>query len=536
MNGKIVSGITLTLFLLISTLTLTFNIQPVKASETIYIRADGSIDPPTAPLQRSGDIYTFTSNISDSIVIERDSIVLDGNGYGIEGDGSGEGFDLSNRNNVTVKNTHVKGFDHGIYLYYSGTWYGNTILNNTCNSAVYLYYSYRNNVTENIIKSAQVRVEHSNDNTIASNTIENGWLGLLYGSSSNVVRENVVAYTCKGSGGIELHSSCINNVVESNRLDNNDVGIGISLASDSNIIQKNILDNNTCGIVLVDATNNVIRWNNITNNRGGDPLWAASGVALHWGTNANLVYHNSFINNAWPQAFNELECGNYYNVSYPGGGNYWSDYSGLDSKSGPNQNQPGSDGIGDTPYTFSGGQDGYPLMKPIQPGNHDILVTNITLAKTVVGQNYSTSIDLTVKNQGDCTETFNLTVYANTTVIETQTVNNMLNGTSTVLTFTWNTTGFAKGNYTIRAVADTVLGETYTDDNTRTDGTVLVTIPGDLDGNFTVQLVDLVVLAQAYGSKPGDGNWNPNADIDGNGIVGLTDLVIMARNYGKTDP
>ncbi|MFQ6084384.1 MAG: PKD domain-containing protein, partial [Candidatus Aminicenantia bacterium] len=47
---------------------------------------------------------------------------------------------------------------------------------------------------------------------------------------------------------------------------------------------------------------------------------------------------------------------------YPSGGNYWSDYIGIDLYSGPNQDQPGSDGIGDAPYTFYGGQDNYPFM------------------------------------------------------------------------------------------------------------------------------------------------------------------------------
>jgi len=46
---------------LISTLTLALNIQPVKASGTIYIRADGSIDPPTAPISTDDNVtYTFT--------------------------------------------------------------------------------------------------------------------------------------------------------------------------------------------------------------------------------------------------------------------------------------------------------------------------------------------------------------------------------------------------------------------------------------------------------------------------------------------
>jgi hypothetical protein len=47
MNRKAVSGIMLIL-LLIGMLTLASNIQPVEASGTIYIRADGSVDSPTA--------------------------------------------------------------------------------------------------------------------------------------------------------------------------------------------------------------------------------------------------------------------------------------------------------------------------------------------------------------------------------------------------------------------------------------------------------------------------------------------------------
>jgi hypothetical protein len=45
-----------------------------------------------------------------------------------------------------------------------------------------------------------------------------------------------------------------------------------------------------------------------------------------------------------------------------------------------------------------------------------------------------------------------------------------------------------------------------------------------------------VTLALAYGSKPGDTNWNPNADIDGNGIVDSADLTILALHYGQHYP
>ena len=49
------------------------------------------------------------------------------------------------------------------------------------------------------------------------------------------------------------------------------------------------------------------------------------------------------------------------------GGNYWSDYTGNDYYRGINQDIPGSDGIGDTPYNISGpgnNTDRYPLMSP----------------------------------------------------------------------------------------------------------------------------------------------------------------------------
>jgi hypothetical protein len=54
-----------------------------------------------------------------------------------------------------------------------------------------------------------------------------------------------------------------------------------------------------------------------------------------------------------------------------------------------------------------------------------------------------------------------------------------------------------------------------------------------LNGDGTVGLADLVILAQAYGSKTGDSNWNPVADIDGDGLAGLSDLVILAQHYGQ---
>jgi len=41
----------------------------VKAESTIYIRADGNVEG-TDKIQRDGNVYTFTGEILDSIVVE----------------------------------------------------------------------------------------------------------------------------------------------------------------------------------------------------------------------------------------------------------------------------------------------------------------------------------------------------------------------------------------------------------------------------------------------------------------------------------
>ena len=61
-------------------------------------------------------------------------------------------------------------------------------------------------------------------------------------------------------------------------------------------------------------------------------------------------------------------------------------------------------------------------------------------------------------------------------------------------------------------------------------------IGGDINSDGKVDLQDLVLLANAYGSRPHDAKWNYYADINGNNIVDLVDLVILAKHYGQHNP
>ncbi|MGD0977522.1 MAG: dockerin type I domain-containing protein [Candidatus Bathyarchaeia archaeon] len=167
--------------------------------------------------------------------------------------------------------------------------------------------------------------------------------------------------------------------------------------------------------------------------------------------------------------------------------------------------------------------------------SHDIAVTNVTLLKTVVGEGYPMNINVTAANLGSVSEDFTLTVYANASVMNSQTIS-LASGNTTTVAFVRNTTGFAKGNYTIKAVAEDISREANTTNNTYTAGSVKVTIPGDLNGNGKVELLDLIRLGLSFGSHAGQPKWNPNADIDGNGIVDQSDANILAQHYGQHYP
>jgi len=168
----------------------------------------------------------------------------------------------------------------------------------------------------------------------------------------------------------------------------------------------------------------------------------------------------------------------------------------------------------------------------------DVAVIAVTTSKTgcvpmpTVGQGFPANVTVTVENQGAYTETFNVTAFANSSAIGEQQVT--LNpGENKTLKFIWDTTGFSYGDYTIKAVADTVPGETDTIDNTYIDGVVRVVIPGDINGDGIVDIYDAMLLALRFGVLIVDRKWNPNADINGNAIIDIYDAIILAGHFGK---
>ena len=132
-----ISKVIFLVFLCLTALCMV-NTQQVKSqdSEIVGILSDGSVyssTNATVPIQRDGNMYTFTDDIlGTSFVVQRNNIIIDGAGFNFAGEGE-KGIDLSSTINVTIKNVQLIGsFYYGFYLLESSdiTLTRNTIANN----------------------------------------------------------------------------------------------------------------------------------------------------------------------------------------------------------------------------------------------------------------------------------------------------------------------------------------------------------------------------------------------------------------------
>jgi len=222
----------------------------VKAESTIFIRADGSVEG-TDKIQRDGNVYTFTGDIFDSIVVEKDDIILDGMEYTLQGEGIGEGISLDGRTNVTIKNVHVIDFVPCIYLNNSSN---NEISNNTLTSTVEFgppwviqlrNLSNNNRVSGNIIEQETdwlydnvVDIRKSLYNVIVGNNITSNMrcIGLDNYANHTIISGNTITSTSK-SGEVAFWGY--------NTTFSNNILVGCSLhiyRSSQNTVEDNLVD------------------------------------------------------------------------------------------------------------------------------------------------------------------------------------------------------------------------------------------------------------------------------------------------------
>jgi parallel beta-helix repeat protein len=192
------------------------------ASDTkIYIKQDGSIEPPTANITSADNFtYSFMSDIGQRIVIQKDNIIINGNGHTLLGhsapnygiSGLSYGISIFQRNSVAVTNLTITQFDiAGIGIDKSTNIFifGNIISYNF-NNGMRLYNSSDNTIIGNTITESQMMsgillIDNSNNNTIAANNLEKcgDTPGIsIWDSSGNLIYHNNLFENFKGGAGI----------------------------------------------------------------------------------------------------------------------------------------------------------------------------------------------------------------------------------------------------------------------------------------------------------------------------------------------
>jgi hypothetical protein len=104
-------------------------------------------------------------------------------------------------------------------------------------------------------------------------------------------------------------------------------------------------------------------------------------------------------------------------------------------------------------------------------------------------------------------------------------------GSSIEVTFTWSIAGWSLGKYNVIAYASEVPGEDDVLDNSAYCS-LRVTKPGDVNGDGKINVLDLIIVARAIGTRPGDAKWDPNADVKEDKLINVLDLILVAHYLG----
>jgi hypothetical protein len=172
-----------------------------QSPQGVRIDANGDISPSTAPIQRTGNLYTLTANLQEPVTVERGNAVLDGANNTLLGPGTDQNLFAVNitASNVTIQNLRVSNWKTGVL----GAFDNNTIANNwfTQNSESIAIYGNDYNIVGNDISNSQTAV-YVNDRyarpqgdklLIAQNTLTNNDIAFqIVTSNGTTITQNTV--------------------------------------------------------------------------------------------------------------------------------------------------------------------------------------------------------------------------------------------------------------------------------------------------------------------------------------------------------
>jgi parallel beta-helix repeat protein len=305
------------ILVLLFTFQVAVQVPSVAASPTVYIRPDGRVDPPTVPIQIVGNVYTFTGNVYDRIVIQKSNIVINGAGYILDPSPeyselqAGNGLDLSGCSNITVENLEIRNFYRGIILESSS---GNTFSNNRFTSnaiALDVREGSNNTIIDNTFSANDYAISFSGgiNNILSGNIMNNNSAGFkIFGSELSDFQQSVDAsnlvdgkpvYFLKNKTNIEITPvahpqvgflvliDCDDILVEDVEVAKNEPSL--ALLNCNNVTVRNVTLPNDQPTILVSSTDN----SRITNNNLLDSSGAYCIRLLN--SSHNTVSNNQII-------------------------------------------------------------------------------------------------------------------------------------------------------------------------------------------------------------------------------------------------
>ena len=168
--------------------------------------------------------------------------------------------------------------------------------------------------------------------------------------------------------------------------------------------------------------------------------------------------------------------------------------------------------------------------------SHDVAIMSVTRNSpaTYLAKGSTISIEIVPQNQGLASEICEVQAYANSTLIGQKNVS-LAPGQLSPVVFTWNTSDTAYGVYTITAMVTSVLNETDTADNL-VNSTVMVTVPGDVNGDKIVDIFDAGTISVHWYPGPPMGPlcYDANCDVNHDLTVDIFDIGITSAHWGES--
>ncbi len=202
----------LILIIAMSCLTL-FTAKPVNAQneDTITINADGSISPPTAPIQQEGNTYAVKADFQGNVLIQKSNIVFNGAGRSLQG----YSIKLLEVTNVTIIDLTIRGLPHGSRF---GIILEDSIGCRVNNNTITDVWSF---LGLNGISYEGIHVSGGSSNVFSENVLVNNSIGFYFeNSANNVISKNSITYTKQSVNsniiGISFNNAGNNTVFQNN--------------------------------------------------------------------------------------------------------------------------------------------------------------------------------------------------------------------------------------------------------------------------------------------------------------------------------